>query len=237
MNGTIDTTFDVYSDTPSGRDPDSHSQTLRRFHRVLWSKPLPGGSKFDLTDQHPKTYLYHSSALGEFHLSSDSIGHTYRHVREMAAIVEQVPEEELSRFFTACSTIGAYIVFPSRRIDNKPTINGARGLHRKIRDRFDLTLECIRRHYLGEVSPLTETLERYAGFFELFETFEGYVDFFLLQDLLLAKGGAVGFFLPFDGFDAPPLPSDLEAYRHYREKLVTFVAARNCRIIEQTKTT
>ncbi|WP_113903400.1 DUF6994 family protein [Brevibacterium celere] len=36
------------------------------------------------------------------------------------------------------------------------TINGARGLHPRIVDRFDLTLECIRRHYRGEPSPLAD---------------------------------------------------------------------------------
>lgn len=41
MSVTIDTTFDVYSDTPIGRDPDSHSPTLRRYHQMLWSKRLP----------------------------------------------------------------------------------------------------------------------------------------------------------------------------------------------------
>lgn len=36
----IDTAFDFRTDTPPGRDPDSHSPTLRRYHQLLWSKPL-----------------------------------------------------------------------------------------------------------------------------------------------------------------------------------------------------
>jgi integrase len=39
----IDTTFDFRSDTPPGLDPDTYSPTLRRYHRLLWSKPLPSG--------------------------------------------------------------------------------------------------------------------------------------------------------------------------------------------------
>ena len=39
----IDTTFDVRTDA-GGRDPDRYSATLRRYHRLLWSKPLPGGA-------------------------------------------------------------------------------------------------------------------------------------------------------------------------------------------------
>ena len=47
------------------------------------------------------------------------------------------------------------------------TINGARGVNHKIQDRFDLTLECIRRFYLNEFSPLKDTLNRYKTFFKL----------------------------------------------------------------------
>ena len=73
------------------------------------------------------------------------------------------------------STIGSYIVFPSQKVGNKATINGARGMHHKVRDRFDLTLKCIRRYYQGQDSPLRETLARYDAFFKLFNDFSGYV--------------------------------------------------------------
>ena len=45
---SIDIKFDVYSDTPKGKDPDTNSPTLRRYHRLLWSKPLPSGLNFEL---------------------------------------------------------------------------------------------------------------------------------------------------------------------------------------------
>ena len=48
---------------------------------------------------------------------------------------------------------------------------------------MDLTLECVRRYYRHEDSPLAPVLGRYAGFFALFEDFQGYVDFFLLQPI------------------------------------------------------
>ena len=110
MTTAIDPKFDVYSDTPPGRDPDSHSPTLRRYHRELWSKRLPDGSAFDLSVGYPGMYLHHSSALGEFSLSSDSIGHTYRKLKSMKLIIDQMPEEELDRFYSICSTVGGYIV-------------------------------------------------------------------------------------------------------------------------------
>lgn len=232
MNITINTAFDVYADTPTGKDPDSYSPTLRRYHMMLWSKRLPDGNAFVLSVEHPKTYLHHKSQRGEFFLSSDSIGHTYRYVKAMAPIINEVSEEELDQFFTICSTVGAYIVFPSRTVDRKPTINGARGLHWKIKDRFDLTLECIRRHYLNQDSPLSAALARYADFFGLFGNFRGYVDYFLLQDLTSEDETSIDFFLPFSDFEASPLPADVDEYRSYKDKLVAFVTARNQRISE-----
>ncbi|WP_426037671.1 DUF6994 family protein [Cypionkella sp. TWP1-2-1b2] len=232
MSIGIDTTFDVYSDA-RGRDPDSHSPTLRRYHKILWSKPLPDGTCFDLSNERPGDYLHHKSQRGEFILSSDSLGHTYRYVKAMAGIITQVPDRDLDKFFSICSTPGAYIVFPARKIEGKTTINAARGLNSKIRDRFDLTLECIRLHYLNEESPLSLVLLRYADFFVLFNDFQGYVDFFLLQDLISEDGASIHFFLPFKGFDHPPLPSDVDAYLAYRDNMIAFVTARNRRITKQ----
>lgn len=233
MPSVIDTEFDVYTDTPPGRDPDSFSPTLRRYHKLLWSKTLPGGGEFRLSADQKGTYLHHGSSIGDFALSSDSVGHTYRYVKAMEHIVREVEADEIQRFFRTCSTIGAYIIFPSRRISGKPTINGARGLSHQIRDRFDLTLECIRRHYFAEESPLGDTLARYADFFELFGNFSGYVDYFLLQDLVGDDGRAVKFFLPFEGFHAQPLPKDVCEYQAYKVGVTSFVTARNRRILEE----
>ncbi len=56
------------------------------------------------------------------------------------------------------------MVWPSNRISGASTINGAKGMNYFIADRLDLTIECIRRYYLGETSPLYETLKRYDDF-------------------------------------------------------------------------
>ena len=230
----IDTNFDVHSDTPKGRDPDSYSPTLRKYHQILWSKPLPNRVRFDLDDNTPRR-LRHKSELGEFLLSSDSIGHTYSRVKKMSHIVNQIPSEEINSFYFTCSTIGAYIIFPAKRIDNKMTINGARGVNHKIQDRFDLTLECIRSFYLKEKSPLSDILERYSQFFNLFDDFRGYVDFFLLQDLVEKNYLAIKFWHPFNGFDYSPLPNNIDEYRAYKIKVIDFVKARNNRMLSSTQ--
>jgi hypothetical protein len=173
----IDTTFDFRTDTPPGRDPDSHSPTLRRYHQLLWCKPLPRGVLFELDATTPGYYLLHRSALGRFELSSDAVMASYTKHVAMAPIIAQFSEEEHAAFNTLGYTIGGMMVFPSNRVDGKMTINGARGFLRRVADRMDLTLESIRRHYRGEPSPLGATLARYADFFALFDDFGGYVDF------------------------------------------------------------
>ena len=59
----INTGFDFTTDCPFwngfwdsggllgrvGSDPDSASKTLKQYHRVLWSKPLPNGEELSLT--------------------------------------------------------------------------------------------------------------------------------------------------------------------------------------------
>ena len=115
-------------------------------------------------------------------------------------------------------------------IGGKQTINGARGFNSRIADRFDLTLECIRRHYLGQDSPLRETLARYCEFFSLFSNFDGYVEFFMLQDLMDAEYSTVQFFMSFDEFANSPVPRDKAEYAEYRNRSIEFVVARNRRI-------
>jgi hypothetical protein len=234
MRRNIDITFDFRSDTPPGKDPDTLSPTLRRYHKLLWSKPLPGGVVFELDDTTPQVYLHHRSEMGEFFLSSDAVIPSFTREHRISHIIDQIPVEELDAFNSIGYTIGGMMVFPGNRIGRKMTINGARGFHPRIKDRFDLTVECIRRHYRNESSPLSETLERYADFFGLFGNFRGYVEFFLLQDLVTEDCSAVRFFAPFDDFNTSPLPASREAYIGYKQLAVDFIEARNNRILEST---
>ena len=230
MINEIDIEFKFYTDTPLGRDPDSHSPTLCRYHKKLWSKALPNGHQFDLVDTHPKSYLYHKSELGEFFLSSDAITHSYRNTKRIAHIIDQTPIDVVNALFDHGSSIGAYTIFPGNRIDNKMTINAARGCNSKILDRFDITLECIRRYYSNIENPLDIVLKRYSGFFTLFDDFRGYVDYFFFQDLVAADYSAVNFHLPYKCFEDSPLPQSKEEYLRYQENTVMFIKSRAKRI-------
>jgi len=232
----IDTSFDFRTDTPPGQDPDAFSLTLRRYHQVLWSKPLPSGVRFDLNAL-TRGLLRHRSELGEFVLASDTVIPTWEKWAKASSVIGQLSEDEKKSFGTIRYTIGGMMVFPAKRIDGGQTINAERGMNRIIGDRMDLTLECIRRYYLGETSHperavqrFGETLKRYAGFFALFEDFKGYVDFFLLQDMVTSDYSEVKFALPFDDFVSAPLPRDIHAYREYRRNSIEFIEARNRRI-------
>jgi hypothetical protein len=228
----IDITFDFRSDTPLGKDPDALSPTLRSYHKLLWSKPLPNGVVFKLVDTTAQVYLHHYSEMGEFFLSSDTVVPSFTREYKIAHIIKQILAYELDEFNTIGYTIGGMMTFPGNRIGRKMTINGARGFHPRIKDRFDLTVECIRRYYSRENSPLGVTLERYADFFSLFEDFRGYVEFFLLQDMVAQDFSSVKFFLPFDDFNTSPLPVNREAYITYKQLAIEFIKSRNRRIFE-----
>ena len=129
------------------------------------------------------------------------------------------------------------ILFPGFRVGGEHSINQARGTTFQIGDRMDLTLECIRRHYLAKAgplfkltSPLAETLLRYSSFFDLFGDFETYVAHFLLQDLVI--DGGVLLFLPLEDFKRSGLPRDSAEYKEYMRLTSTFILTRNNRMRE-----
>ena len=231
MLGNIDINFDFRSDTPLGKDPDSFSPRLRSYHKLLWSKPLPNGKLLELVDTKDRAYLYHQSELGEFFLSSDSAIHTFSRWASMTPIISQIDSKEIEMFRRLAYTMGSMMIFPGNRIDGKATINGARGFHPLIKDRIDLTLECIRRHYNNETSPLKDVLSRYCDFFALFNNFKGYVEFFLLQDLVSEVDSKIEFFMPFESFKTPAVPKTLDAYCAYKDLAMEFVNKRNQRIL------
>lgn len=228
----IDTTFNVYSDS-NGKDPDNFSPMLKKYHKILWSKPLPSGSSFALSDANRGAYLYHNSELGEFFLGSDAITHSYKYHKIKQSILQQIPNE-VNELFDAGSTIGGYTIFPNNRIDNKHSINQVRGILPVIDDRFDLTLECIRLFYFGLESPLFTVLNRYKAFFDLFRDFTGYVNFFLLNDLV-DDNNNIKFYLPFDNFSKKPGFKTIDEYIEYKTNVMSFIQARNRRIEEYCK--
>ncbi|MBR3676235.1 MAG: hypothetical protein IKN71_03780, partial [Alphaproteobacteria bacterium] len=90
-------------------------------------------------------------------------------------------------------------------------INSMRGCNSKIRDRFDLTLECIRRAYQEnifdneEINPLLGISSEDKEFFRMFGSFENYIRFFCLDDWVNENYTTVNDLLSEDG--KGPLPT------------------------------
>ena len=169
---------------------------------------------------------------------SDSISNSYIGTRKVEHLIGEISQSEFEEFRDKGSTIGGYIIFPSAREGGKMTINGARGFNRKIGDRFDLTLECIRLHYLKLENPLENTfnLPTNKFFFSLFRNFKGYVEFFLLQDLVDTKFEKVSFFTERETpFLKSPIPLTTAEYRDYKDASIKFVTLRNARISDWSK--
>ena len=97
---------------------------------------------------------------------------------------------------------GSRLITNSQLINQGVSING-------ICDRWDLPLECIRLFYLKQESPLTKTLNNYSSFFELYNDFEDYVKFFLMEDLVSNDFKSINFFLEHKSFELNPIPKFL----------------------------
>ena len=226
----IDTSFDFRIES-NGKDPDAHSPTLRNYHRFLWSKQLPIGERLELEEIDANlVYRFNKQTLK---FGSDSISNSYIGTKKIAHLTDEVSHSEFEEFRDKGATIGGYIIFPSDRVDGKMTINGARGFNPKIADRFDLTLECIRLHYLRCEHPLDGTFNTPINsfFFSLFKDFKGYVDFFLLQDLTDTQYEKISFFTQIEKpFEKSPVPETAAEYREYKKATLEFVRRRNHRI-------
>lgn len=147
--------------------------------------------------------------------SCDSIGNAWFYEKFLS-------KENKKKYLKNMNTIGGKIIFPK----NIKSINTARGLNSHIRDRFDLTLECIRLYYKKskENYPLKETLEKNCDFFDLFKSFKEYIDFFFLN-CLVNENENVKFFI--DEKFENPIPENKENKKHLYLKTMEFIDDRN----------
>lgn len=181
----IDTAFDFTTDSPhfwdtfwqnnsgmgsGGSDPDNASKTLKTYHQALWSRVLPNGEAMELKVCEAPDYL----SWRDFRFGSDSIMVSFRHTKcrgLINAVKEALPDYQafMEDYVHRTYTIGGTIIFPK----HANSMNQRKGCHPLIGDRWDLTLECIRRFYHGEDSPLQSTLTADRAFYDLFVDFKG----------------------------------------------------------------
>ncbi|MBO7418934.1 MAG: hypothetical protein J6U14_08385 [Bacteroidaceae bacterium] len=219
----IDITFDVRADS-KGKDPDYASKTLRSYHQLLWSKQLPNG-QFMKLEVAKNGYL----RWRDFYFGSDSIIVSFMNARyklrnKVEHDILEYPQYR-ENYLRKSYTIAGSVIFPQV----KWSMNQARGCSPKICDRWDLTLECIRRFYNGESSPLDTAFQRSKEFFELFVDFKGYVDFFFFQDCV-DENLNVKLWLDTPLFVSNPMPPSVESYISWINKELDFVDKRGKRI-------
>ena len=222
-----------YDDPDFATDADRDSRILMKWHQQLWSKPLPSGNLLAWSLEPGTSCLVH----GDVRVSSDTIATTHSNYRRLGAaqLWETLTDDERTKYDRSFYMIGGFIIFPTR----PHSLNQRRGTAAPIADRFDLTLECIRQHYLGQAdNPLADVLSLDSEYFRLFgassKGFATFVEFFHLQDL--ASPDSVRWLDGHEGpewsFDRHPLPRTLDAYRDYLDNVASFVDARNARIRE-----
>ena len=232
----IDISFDMRSDCPQPKpgsnhipDPDNASPTLKHYHKLLWSKQLPNGEYMEM-EMGKDCYLKWKN----FYFGSDSIIVSFMHARNKLRheIESSIPHYPIFReqYLRKASTIGGYMIFPQHR----NSMNQMRGCNRKISDRWDLTLECIKLFYLGEDSPLHKIISSDAAFYKLFVDFKGFVDFFLLQDCVDEDYNVIKWLDTTLG-DTYPLPKTLEEYHSWINQELAFLEKRAKRIEDYCK--
>lgn len=208
-------------------DPDSSSPMLQEYHRILWSRELPNGQIMELQKGIESNYL----TWNGFRFGSDSIIVSFRYYRYKNILEEfakrvgdykRYYEELLHRSYT----IGGAIIFPK----HQDSMNQCRGTNKLIADRWDLTLECIRRHYAGVDSPLSYVTESHRSFYELFVDFKGYVDYFLLKDCVSQDYSSVNIWDGNGDFLEDGLPKTVDDYASFLDKEIAFLEKRNARI-------
>lgn len=188
-----------YYDKEALPDPDGTSKKLCKAHEFLCKLQ---GLKVSISEDNDYELVIDGKNI---RLSSDSIMSIYWHwsgksypYKNMQEIIEKISselqkkseynkrnipfKEFIKSYLQKANTIGGFVVFPKHYL---PTVNTERGRSGKIRDRFDLTLECIRRYYNNEESPLFDILKKDEDFFDLFRKgksgFENYAKFFCLN--------------------------------------------------------
>ena len=225
----VDVSKTFLSDTPEGKDPDKASKLCQTYHKLLWSRQLPNGEFMNLEYGKSGSYLVWKN----FDFGSDSIIASFRWDNNQELINEVKSkitnyDQWMKDYSRKDYTIGGVMIFPKRPMG----INPARGMNQYIKDRFDLTLECIRRYYNNEDSPLYNVLLKDKEFFDLFIDFKGFVDYFFLNDLVTGDYKHIKFLIGNGEFVKNPIPKTFDEYMTWMNKQQEFLEARNKRVKE-----
>ena len=125
----IDVAFDFTSDTPN-------------YWNNFWDDGVLGGGGADPEAVSKTLQTYHQFLWSKLLPNGEQMNLSMPNYQSF-----------IEDFIHRTYTIGGSIIFPKEN-----SINRARGVNPFIKDRWDLTLECIIRYYKNDSSPLYETL-------------------------------------------------------------------------------
>ena len=195
----IDNCEKIYSSTGLP-DPDSFSEILYDFFAELWNLSKPPFNVKKIWNGNAWKLV--GTGNYNLRLGTDSIMSIYWHRIDMRKFISELIKSKnndfrifIREYLQKANTLGGFVLFPRRRIQS---INQRRGTNSLIGDRFDLTLECIKRYYEEikksekdiNYNPLfgglnTDYIKEDKAFFDLFGKgktgFEKYAEFFCLN--------------------------------------------------------
>ena len=106
MEDFFDISFDFRLDS-KGKDPDSSSPTLKSYHQLLWSKPLPNGQTMVLTSE-GCSYL----RWNDMYFGSDSITASFRYMVPLMEMVRGIMpdfDDFIEYYLGRAYTIGTFV--------------------------------------------------------------------------------------------------------------------------------
>lgn len=222
-------TFQVYPRL-GGWDMDSKSPTLKLYHSILWSRETPSGAVVQLE---PEAKASGYLSWNNHSFGSDQIMVTLRY-KNLSSFFEDIliPEspdfdERMRDFIILSGTMPGIMLWPK----HANSMNQVRGTNVYIRDRFDLTLKCIQLYYnnSNHFNPIAWQLEEDKWFYDLFVSFQGFIEFFFLQDLI-DEDGDIKYFHDFSGFIKNPVPKTTKEYWSFIDNQKVFLEKRRQRM-------
>lgn len=184
-------------------DPDVNSYDLYEAHIRVWNiqhkkfniKNIKrnGRCRCEIITEDEQVILGSDSIMSIYwHRTYGNMRYLMKEIKDCIEISEKHSEfcqdvketnykKFIENYLQQANTIGGFMLFPRHDC----SINQARGISDRIQDRFDLTLECIRRMYESgfptSSNPLFDMSKEDKEYFEMFGSFENYAKFFCLN--------------------------------------------------------
>ncbi len=205
-------------------DPCDDSLFLKKSIRKMFSRPLPNGQTMEL-EETSSGFRWNDFRFGIDTVVPSFFSTRNRNLSKAYALSETDFRDSVSEYIRETDLLGAYTIYPVHANSLIQCIYS----NNRIRGRWDFVLECVRRHYSGEDSPLYDCMRRDRLFYDLFVDFNGFIDFFYLNDFINSDG-TVKMLLQTELFEMNPVPRNWDEYKKWFGTNIELVKKRNSRM-------